>query len=227
MADARERLTRLIALASETSPENQRALAFELCDLLTDWPPRYPAAMREPFEALLEKVLRRLDGTTRRMIAARLAAQSDTALALLNQFYLDLPAEARASILARNAEDGGVLPEAASAGDEASLIAAARRTRGAEFARAFGHVLHISGDLAQGILDDASGDGLAVACLGGGISRLTFSTLALLALPDMRTQPGLRHERLSLFDTISQTAAARLLAAWRKSGEDGVDVEAA
>src|SRR5208337_2165496 len=104
MTDARERLSRLIELAGENTPEKQRALAFELCDLLIDWPQRYPPAMREPFEALLEKVLRRLDGATRRMIAARLAGHPETALALLNEFYFDVPADARTDILRRNAE---------------------------------------------------------------------------------------------------------------------------
>src|ERR1700722_15470694 len=126
MADAKERLSRLIDLAGETTPEKQRALAFELSDLLTDWPARYPAEMREPFEALLEKVLKRLDGTSRSMIAARLAAHAGSAVSLLNEFYFDVPAEERAAILARNAEGEDAPGANVEPADEARLIEAAR-----------------------------------------------------------------------------------------------------
>lgn len=222
MVDARERLSHLIELAGESTPDKQRALAFELCDLLTDWPTRYPAAMREPFEALLEKVLRRLDGTTRRMIAARLAARPETALAFLNEFYLDVPADARRAILARNAD----LPEhaqieGATAEDELPLIEAARRVRGAEFAAALARFLDVTPPLAQRILDDMSGDGLAVACKGAGVRRATYSALALLAGADLRANPAARYERLSAFEDVPAEGARRMLAFWRRLHDDG------
>src|SRR5271163_3346495 len=122
MPEPRERLTRLIELASENAPEKQPALAFELCDLLVAWPERYPQIMREPFEALLEKVLRRLDETTRRLIATRLSGHSETAIALLNEFYFDVPTKARSLILERNHDDDAGEPSHVDAEGEAKLI---------------------------------------------------------------------------------------------------------
>jgi hypothetical protein len=61
MSDARARLNSLVELATENAPEKRRALAIELCDLLLAWPANYPATMREPFEALLEKTVRLID----------------------------------------------------------------------------------------------------------------------------------------------------------------------
>ena len=54
MADARERLTRLIELATENAPDKQQALAFELCDLLVNGTPH-------PFEQLghVQEIMRR------------------------------------------------------------------------------------------------------------------------------------------------------------------------
>lgn len=230
MTDARERLERLIELAGESTPEKQRALAFELCDLLTDWPPRYPAAMREPFEALLEKVLRRLDGTTRRMIAARLATHPDTAIALLNEFYLDMPEEARAGILARNAASASPPSSDTETGDDAPLIDAARHMRGSELATAFARFLGVPPVTAQRILEDTSGNALAVACKGARIRRATYSVLALLSLPDIRANPGIRYARLSAYDDIPQTGAHTMLDFWRRAHDDvpaDSDVQAA
>ena len=144
MRDAKDRLSRLIELAGESTPEKQRALAFELYDLLIDWPQRYPLAMREPFEALLEKVLKRVDGTTRRMLAARLASHPTTAVTLLNEFYFDVPAEAKSAILRRNAALEEPLQNMPAYANEAELLAAARHVRGHDFAMALGDYLGVT-----------------------------------------------------------------------------------
>lgn len=215
MADARARLTRLIELATQSAPEKQRALAFELCDLLLEWPARYPHAMREPFEVLLEKVLRRLDGTTRRLIAARFAGRTDTTLALLNEIFLDLPAEDRSAILRRNADNEGETPARLPDADDSILLEAARSWRGSEFVAAFARFLDIPPMTAKRILDDVSGNGLAVACKGGHLRRATFSALALLVASDLRTNPATRYAFLGAFDDIPLQGAERLLEYWR------------
>ena len=166
MPEPRDRLTRLIELASENAPEKQAALAFELCDLLVDWPPRYPQIMREPFEALLEKVLRRLDETTRRLIATRLSTHSETAVALLNECYFDVPTKARSLILERNHEEDADEPLRVDAEGEKNLVAAARKMGPIEFVHTFAEFLGVTPVMAQSILEDASGDALAVACRG-------------------------------------------------------------
>ena len=53
---AKDSLRHLIELAQREEPADRRTLAGALCDLLLDWPQNYPANMREPFEALLEKL---------------------------------------------------------------------------------------------------------------------------------------------------------------------------
>jgi hypothetical protein len=219
-SDARDRLTRLIELATQSAPEKRRALAFELCDLLTDWPRRYPAAMREPFEVLLEKVLRRLDGTTRQLIATRLAVHSESAPNLLNGFYFDMQPAVRAIILRRNAETAdGPIPEEETI-DEPRLIAAARQMRGKDFAQAFAQSMRLPEPMAQRVLGDRAGDALAVVCKGAGVKRATYSALALLARDDKASDSDLRAEWLAAIDGISEAGARRLLEFWRAARDD-------
>src|SRR3974390_519720 len=212
MRDAKDRLSRLIELAGESTPEKQRALAFELYDLLIDWTQRYPLAMREPFEALLEKVLKRVDGTTRRMLAARLASHPTTAVTLLNEFYFDVPAEAKSAILRRNAALEEPLQNMPAYANEAELLAAARRVRGHDFAMALGDYLGVTPATSERILADTSGNALAVACRGAGVKRATYSALALLTIGELRVNPGARFEHLVGFEQIPDPGARRLLA---------------
>ena len=151
--------------------------------------------MREPFEALLEKVLKRLDGTSRQMSAARLARDSGTAVTLLNEFYFDVPAEERAAILARNAEGDHAPDTTVEGADEVRLIAAARYTRGRDFAAAFASFLGVPVSTAERILEDASGNALTVACKGANVRRATYSALALLTVCELRINPGRRADR--------------------------------
>jgi hypothetical protein len=216
MSEPRDRLTRLIELASENAPEKQAALAFELCDLLVDWPPRYPQIMREPFEALLEKVLRRLDETTRRLIATRLSTHSETAVALLNECYFDVPTKARSLILERNHEEDADEPLRVDAEGEKNLVAAARKMGPIEFAHAFAAFLGVTPVMAQSILEDASGDALAVACRGVGLSRTTYSALAIFAAGRLNADAATIYQRLAAFDTIPENGARRMLNHWRR-----------
>jgi hypothetical protein len=216
MSEPRERLTRLIELAGENTPEKQAALAFELCDLLVDWPPRYPQIMREPFEALLEKVLRRLDETTRRLIATRLSTHSETAVALLNECYFDVPTKSRSLILERNHEDDADEPLSVDAEGEARLIAAARKMGPIEFVTAFADFLGVTPTMARSILEDASGDALAVAGRGVGMGRITYSALAIFAAGRLNADAATIYQRLATFDTIPESGARRMLNHWRR-----------
>jgi hypothetical protein len=216
MSEPRDRLTRLIELASENAPEKQAALAFELCDLLVDWPPRYPQIMREPFEALLEKVLRRLDETTRRLIATRLSTHSETAVALLNECYFDVPTKARSLILERNHEEDVDEPLRVDAEGEKNLVAAARKMGPIEFVHTFAAFLGVTPVMAQSIVEDASGDALAVACRGVGLSRTTYSALAIFAAGRLNADAATIYQRLAAFDTIPESGARRMLNHWRR-----------
>src|SRR5580698_765171 len=99
MSDPRERLTRLVELATQNAPQTRRQLAAELCDLLLDWPANYPAAMREPFETLLEKTMRLIDRETRVALIARIAACQDAPPSLLREYFFDAPDDLRGVIL--------------------------------------------------------------------------------------------------------------------------------
>lgn len=212
MSDARARLTRLVELAGGTAPEERRKLAIELCDLLLDWPETYPAAMREPFETLLEKTIRLIDRESRAALIARFAQAPAAPLGFLNEFFFEATPELRAAILARNAEHVTSVTSA-TAIDEAALVAAARAEFNGEFSLSFAHALALPQDVAERILHDTSGEALAVAARGAGISRATFSTLALIA--DGVHTDAENATRLSAYELIPPRGAEALLAFWR------------
>ena len=213
MTDAKHRLTRLIELATADAPQDRRALALELCDLLLHWPAHYPPAMREPFEALLEKTVRVIDEDTRRALAAKLGTCPETPVALLNEFYFDTPGDTRDTIVLRNAlmNDGDRAPPVVA--NETALLTAARSKPRSEFTDAFAKMLGIERGTADHILHDPSGRALAVACKGAHLGRATFSALAVLTEAGMA--PDAARERLSSFDSVPLTGAERLLDYWR------------
>lgn len=212
MSDARARLTRLVELAGGTAPEERRKLAVELCDLLLDWPDTYPAAMREPFETLLEKTIRLIDRESRAALIARFAQAPTAPLGFLNEFFFEAAPDLRAAILARNAEHAAH-PAPAAAIDETALVTAARTEFNGEFSLSFARALTLPQDTAERILHDASGEALAIAARGAGISRATFSTLALIA--DGVHTDAENATRLSAYELIPPRGAEALLAFWR------------
>ncbi|MGH6872479.1 MAG: DUF2336 domain-containing protein [Rhizomicrobium sp.] len=211
MSDAR--LTRLVELATRTAPEERRRLAVELCDLLLDWPQSYPAAMREPFETLLEKTLRLIDGETRMRLVARLAEAPDAPLAFLNEFFFDAGPELRAAILERNAQCTAT-PQR-SAVDEPALIAAARA--GGDFTASFARALALAPQTAERILRDPTGEPLAIALRGAGLSRAAYSTVALIA--DGVHSAEENAARLAAYELVPPRAAQALMQFWRDETE--------
>jgi len=109
--------------------------------------------------------------------------------------------------------------------DETPLIEAARVTRGVDFTQAFGRCLRIPVSTAQRIVDDTTGNALAVACKGAHLRRATYSALALLTAAELRSDPSLRYSRLSSFDEIPETGAEGLLAYWRRPRENRASPE--
>lgn len=203
-----ERFTRLVELAGKTAPEDRAMLALELCDLLLDWPEKYPASMREPFETLLEKAVREVDGETRATLAEKIARHAQAPVELLNELFFDAPAELKTDIVRRNAQVNGYHTDLPLA-DEAMVIAAARQ--GGEFASAFAQILGIEPVTAEQILREPSGEALAVACKGARLTRAAFSTLAVLFAPS----PEANASRLVAYDAIPQAGAENLVRYWR------------
>lgn len=209
MSDACARLNSLVELATENAPEKRRKLAVELCDLLLDWPKSYPAQMREPFEALLEKTVRLIDRDTRHALIARIANAPGVRREFLNEFFFDASPELRNAILERNADS-------ASAGDafttdEHVLVKAARAMNGA-FADAFAQSLGVNAETAARIAQDNSAQSLAIAVKGAHLSRATFSALVLLVCPG---KPSEIDTRLAAFDAVADAPADAMLAYWR------------
>lgn len=213
MVDAKKKLTHLIDLATQDAPESRRALATELCDLLLDWPAHYPAQMREPFEALLEKTVRMIDADTRRALAAKVGAREGVPLPVLNEFYFDASAETRNAIVLRNALIESEAPELPAL-DEREIVAAARAKTNGEFSKSFAQLLGIEPATAQSILLDSSGRALAIACKGAHLTRAAFSALAVLT--ESGRGPDETRERLSTFDAVPEAGAERLLEYWRR-----------
>ncbi|HET7334196.1 MAG TPA: DUF2336 domain-containing protein [Rhizomicrobium sp.] len=215
---AKDRLRHLIELAQSEEPADRRTLAGALCDLLLDWPQNYPANMREPFEALLEKAARDVDAQTRRALAERLAPFRAAPMTLLNELFFDAPAEAKSFILARNAENEAAEPATNTApaqGDEQNLVALMRKARDDNFTRAFAKLLGVETGTATRILHEQSGEALAVACKGAHLARSTFSTLALLNAPNDDATADAKYARLAAYDAVSQDAAERMVRFWR------------
>jgi hypothetical protein len=207
MSDARARLNSLVDLATENAPEKRRALALELCDLLHAWPTNYPAAMREPFEALLEKTVRLIDRDTRHALIARIAGAPGVRREFLNEFFFDASPELRGEILSRNA---GCEVHDAIAVDEIEVVKAARV--GNEFHDAFAAALGIASETAARIVGDASAQSFALAVKGAHLSRATFSALVLLVCPG---KPSDIETRLAAYEAADDRIAAAMLTYWR------------
>jgi hypothetical protein len=207
MAAAKERLDQLLKLAAE---RRWPVLARELTDLALAWPQEYPGAMQVPVLALLQAALRQSDEATRTELAARMGGHPELPLRLLNLVYLVAPSPLRREILMRNELEADGEDEAPA--DAAGLLAAARNgTR--DFASALERSAAIPRPTAEAILQDASGEALAVLCRGAGLDRAIFSAVALL-----RTQ----NVPLSVFDSVPQHAAERLVHDWRAHREASV-----
>lgn len=223
-AAAKERLTHLLALAGDETPEGRRRLVGELCDLLLAWPADYPLPMRAPFEQLLEHAMRNVSGEARADLAARFVHQPDAPVSLLNQLFFDAPESVKTAILRRNALASDAPPaDAVPQADEPALIAAARskghETLESEFARALG----LETSLARRILSEPSGEALAAACKGAHLTRATFSALALLFAPET----GGREARLSVYDAVPQHGAESLVRYWRNHPGSAANQDAA
>jgi hypothetical protein len=208
-APARERLARLVDLASQ-SEMPARELTDELANLLLDWPANYPLAMREPFEALLEKSLRDIDPAARALLAQRFA-DGTMPLSVLNTLIFDADPEARQAILARNATEVNDAT-AARMVDERDLLAAARAGT-IELPLVLTLYFGIPRDVAAKALADRSGFSLALLCSGIGCSRAAFSALAVLASPQADTDESYR--RLAAYDHVPENGAAALMQFWR------------
>lgn len=166
---------------ADKGPTLRAALAEEVASLLLDWPADCPAEMRPVFENLLAKTACEVDADTRARLRVQLFADRALATRLL-------PKE-------KNPETA-LIDAARDGGDVTSVLA---ETLGLDM-----------GNTAA-ILHEQTGEALAIACKGAGLSRLTFSTLALLALPQGSDSTA----RLSLYDNIATLEAARTLRNWR------------
>jgi hypothetical protein len=209
---ARERLTRLVDLASEAGVSARRELTGELADLLLDWPANYPATMREPFEALLEKALRDVEPPARTLMAERFVKHSRMPLTVLNQLIFDAPPEIQIKILSRNA-DAHAHNVAPPHIDGALLLFAARRATPDGLAETLATRFGIKPEIAASVLRDHSAQSLAILCKGAKLTRAAFSALAVLARPDVAGDEHYR--RLAVYDSVPDDGARALLVFWR------------
>jgi hypothetical protein len=207
MSSVKERLSRVLALASE---RRWTALTGELADLVLDWPADFPEAMRSPVTALLEWTAREADDATRALLAARVGGHPELPLKLLNELYLAAPARVRREILMRDELDGSEDEETAPA-DTAALLEAARQDEPRDFVSVLSTAFSISRHIAETIMADASGEPLAVLCRGTGVDRATFTALALLK--------GAEAMSVTAFDTVPDHAARRIAGHWRAHAE--------
>lgn len=156
------------------------------------------------------------------------AALAEEAASLLMDWPADCPAEMRPvfeNLLARTAREvdaatrarlrvilyadralcARVLPREDTV---TPLIAAARQ--GTAVVPRLAEILSLDEARTAQILNEDTGEALAIACKGAGISRAAYSTLALLAFPKEHMT-----ERLAAYDGVATLEAARTLRAWR------------
>jgi hypothetical protein len=215
MSTPKQRLSRLVELASQGEAARP-ALAHQLCDVLLDWPTDYPSAARLPFEALLEKALREVSRETRIQIAARFARRADAPVDILNELFFAASPEMKDEIVARNASEGLLPSGGPDYVDEATLLEAAR-SDGEDFPAIFASALGVCDTIVSEILADASVQSLALACKGIRVGRATFSAIAILS--DQMRGTDESYSRLSVYDTVPECAAERMLAFWRNQRE--------
>jgi uncharacterized protein (DUF2336 family) len=212
--NARERLNRLVELAGQSGVAARGALATELADLLLDWPQAYPIAMREPFEALLEKAVRDVEPAARSELAARLVESPDTPLTILNLLMFDAVPEIKTAILRCNARAGATRPGTIRIGvEELSLLAAMRAAAPPEFGQVLATRCRIHPAAAAQMVADESGYLLAVLCRAAGTTRATFSALAVLTRPNANAET--QYRRLAMYDAVPDEGPDVLLDFWR------------
>jgi len=168
------------------------------------------------------------------------AALAEEAAALLMDWPADCPLEMRPvfeNLLARTARevdsatrarlrvrlfaDRALLARVLPREDAVTPLIAAAREGSGVVAR-LAETLGLDEARATEILNEETGEALAIACKGAGLSRAAYSTLALLACP--RAQAS---ERLSAYDRIATLDAARTLRAWRGASSFSFDGRAA
>ena len=211
---ARDRLTRLVDLATQESGATRYALVSELAELLLDWPSSYPSPMREPFESLLERAIRDVNSETRRELAERFVGSTEMPVSTLNLLVFDASPETRHAILLRNAASAGTRSSVIElAVNEVALVAAIRKAAREHKAGILACRFGIDDEKAAQILEETSGAMLAVLCKGAGVRRATFSALAVLALPAATADENYR--RLAAYDSVAEEGAAAILQQWR------------
>lgn len=210
MPTAREKLQHFLALAYQ-GPAKAGQLADELAAFVDAWPEDAPDDMREPVLTLLDLSLRDADEDTRFRLATRLGGRRELPLGLINEFYLSAPSPVRHLILERNESEGTGAPAPVNDPDE--LLFAARGEPAVSFTRSFAGALHLPLATAAGILADASGEALAVACRGARLTRAHFSAMAMLKL-----DTGEADSLLCAFDAPPQHACESLTGFWQGQG---------
>jgi hypothetical protein len=166
---------------ADKGPALRAALAEEVAGLLVEWPSDCPEAMRPVFENLLAKTAREVDGETRARLRVLLCSNREMAARLL-------PREQN---------------------PESLLIETARH--GGDVVTPLSEALGLDAFNTGEILKETTGEALAIACKGAGLSRLAYSTLALLVLPES----GDAAAKLAVYDHVATLDAARTLRAWR------------
>jgi hypothetical protein len=214
----RERLTRLVNLARDSGTGSREELTNELADLLLNWPQNYPAAMREPFEALLEKALGDIEPDARALLAKRFAGRN-VPLSVLNALFFDATPEIKLEILARNA--AAQTGSASGAVNEQALLATARAAEPDQIAGVMAERFGIGRSNAAAVLADASAYSLACLCKGARLSRAVFSALAVLAEASAAHDESYR--RLAAYDAIPEDGAAALFRFWQNETVNRID----
>jgi uncharacterized protein (DUF2336 family) len=154
-------------------------------------------------------------------IASHLAARPEVSLATAAELFFSLPGPERIHLVQSLGETAGA---AVLSGDrapraerhaEAALVKAARSGTGTAIAQALAHGWRLGDAIATRILQEPTGEALAVLCVGLGISRPTYSSLIVLSHPETGEVSARSNELLGLYEHFSPAGARRIAQGWR------------
>jgi hypothetical protein len=102
--------------------------------------------------------------------------------------------------------------------DEYDLITAAREKRRTDWAGDLAAFLDLPPALAQRIVQEPTGEALAIACKAAYLGRAAVSVLAVRAGRVVRLPAHALYARLEQFDAVGRAEAIDTLNLWREQG---------
>jgi len=107
--------------------------------------------------------------------------------------------------------------------NEGALVGLIRTNKYPEFLIAFGKLTNIDITTAKRLVQDVSGEGLAIACKATGFDRSTFSSILMALSNGTSRSIDETYKLINLYDKIQLAVAQRTMRFWRVCKQVGED----